>query len=123
MEQIQKQVLLHYHQGGAWAWECLLQVWPRLANYNPFELFVLLNLGILAAFIIINFVSKISIVAVYKKLIRALFSMGPIKGKVQAQIEKAKKDILATYPESLLPKLEKIPEKVPQGNIGDLCEK
>lgn len=98
MESILQQALLRYHQVTELAWAHLLQVWPRLANYNPFELFILLNLIVMGAFIILNLLAKLSPVAAYKRILRGIFAMGPIRGKVQAEIDKAKKEILAMYP-------------------------
>ena len=51
----------------------------------------MLNLIILGVFIILNLLSKISPIAIYKRVLRGVFALGPIRGKVQAEIEKAKK--------------------------------
>jgi len=83
MEDIIALLLLNYHKYVEEIYSYILQYWPRLDNYNHFDKFVILNLIIIAVYLIINTISSFSIVRIYRRVMKTIFSFGPIKGKVQ----------------------------------------
>ena len=123
MEAILSEWQLKYYSAVEYLYALLLSYYPRFDNYNQFEKFIILNLAITAAYILYSTLVSISPRRIKAAVIRLVFSLGPIKKEVAKNLEKARTEILAEYPADLLPKLDKIPYKAPEGNLGDASER
>lgn len=123
MEALLLEWQLKYYSATEYLYALLLSYYPRFDNYNQFEKFIILNLLIIASYIVYSFITSISPRRIKAAVIRFVFSFGPIKKEVAKNLEKARTEILADYPVELLPKLDKIPYKAPDVNFGDASEK
>lgn len=123
MEAILSEWQLKYYSAIDYLYVLLLSYYPRFDNYNQFEKFIILNLLILATYILYSWVTSISPKRIKAAIVRLIFSFGPIKKEVAKNLEKARTEILAEYPADLLPKLDKVPYKAPDVNLGDASEK
>lgn len=123
MEAILSEWQLKYYSAIDYLYALLLSYYPRFDNYNQFEKFIILNLLIIATYILCSWVNSISPKRIKTAIIRLVFSLGPVKKEVAKNLEKARADILAEYPADLLPKLDKVPYKAPDVNLGDASEK
>lgn len=123
MEAILSEWQLKYYSAIDYLYALLLSYYPRFDNYNQFEKFIILNLLIIATYILCSWVNSISPKRIKTAIIRLVFSLGPVKKEVAKNLEKARADILAEYPADLFPKLDKVPYKAPDVNLGDASEK
>lgn len=123
MEAILSEWQLKYYSAIDYLYALLLSYYPRFDNYNQFEKFIILNLLIIATYILCSWVNSISPKRIKTAIIRLVFSLGPVKKEVAKNLEKVRADILAEYPADLLPKLDKVPYKAPDVNLGDASEK
>lgn len=123
MEAILSEWQLKYYSAVDFLYALLLSYYPRFDNYNQFEKFIILNLVVIATYIVCSWVASISPRRIKTAIIRLVFSLGPVKKEVAKNLEKARTEILAEYPADLLPKLDKVPYKAPDVNLGDASEK
>jgi hypothetical protein len=80
-------------------------------------------LTIIGLYLLLTTLAKISLTGIYRAIVSLIFSLGPVRNKLNGEMAKMKEEILVIYTPDLLPKLDKIPYKVPEGVIGDSSEK
>lgn len=68
----------------------LIVYYPRFDNYNRFEKFIILNLIVIASYIILSIPYFSTLKNIYKKVVRLVFSLGPIRKEVAKNLEKAR---------------------------------
>jgi hypothetical protein len=119
MEEIIAEWQLKYYSATDYLYGEFTTYYPRFDNYNRFEKFIILNLVVIAIYIVFTFLSSFSIKRIYKKVVKFVFSFGPIRREVAKNLDKARTEILAEYPPELLPKLDKIPYKAPDITFDD----
>jgi hypothetical protein len=105
---------LKYYHATEEVYAQFLTYYPRFDNYNHFEKFVILNLAIIAVYIVLSCIRSISPKRIYNRGAKFVFSLGPVRRELQKNLEKARVEILAEYPSELRPKLDKIPYKPPE---------
>lgn len=101
----------------------MIGYYPRFDNYNRFEKFIILNLIVIASYIILSIPLFATLKSIYKKVVKLVFSLGPIRKEVAKNLDKARAEILGDYPKELLPTLDKIPYKDPNIRFEDISEK
>ncbi len=84
VEKYLQPVLIHYDHFKQRAYTELLDVWPRFDNYNHFEKFVILNLVIIAIYLICSFIASFSPKAIYEKIMKIVFDLPPIKNVIMS---------------------------------------
>lgn len=108
-----EQALLQYDHLKQDAYTQLLTVWPRFDNYNHFEIFVILNLLIIATYLVFSFISSFSLKSFYSKFMRLVFDLPPIRKYILTEVEKARKEVLKDHPKELLVSIKTVPYKSP----------
>jgi len=91
-----------------------LALYPRFDNYNRFEKFVILNLTVIALYIVVSFIRSISPKRIYNWAAKFVLGFGPVRRELEKNLEKVRVEILSEYPSELRPKLDKIPYKPPE---------
>jgi hypothetical protein len=86
---------LKYYQATDFAYSELLDYYPRFGNYNRFEKFVILNLVIIAAYLIISCLRSFSFKRISNRVMKFVFTLGPVKNRLNNDLEKARHEILA----------------------------
>lgn len=94
-------------------------MYPRFDNFNHFEKFLLLNLVVISSFILVSFFCSINPKAIYRGIVRWVFTFGFVRRGVAEELQKVRDKILGDIPVDAKPKLNSILYKPPQFSISD----
>lgn len=105
---------MKYYQATEEVYAQFLTIYPRFDNYNRFEKFVMLNLAVVALYLVVSCIRSISPKRIYNRVAKFALGIGPVRREIEKNLEKVRVEILSEYPSELRPKLDKIPYKPPE---------
>lgn len=68
----------------------IVRYWPQAAFLNRFEIFLVVNLLIIALFIVERILKALNPVSLYHKIVRFSFGLPFVKAKMNSELDKAK---------------------------------